>query len=240
MKKSFETLAKKLGYEEAIDLLYHFPRRYEDRSRWENPFLMEEGEEVTAIGKVVDQKTKFTRSSKKIIEIILQIEGTYDALKLVWFVQRYMKWSDWKGKWVIVHGRVMWKGKGEKREAQMMHPDYELVEDEEYQAGKEVKTSPHLNRITPIYPLREKVKQKPLRAAIWELIEKEQLVFPELYDTPAGLMSRGQAMLTIHFPESLDEVEMARQRLALDELVCMELALVRRRRLATQVIKDRG
>src|SRR5437879_10208772 len=120
------------------------------------------------------------------------------------------------------------------------HPETEMVE-----AGEE--NFIHLNRIVPIYPLTEGLPQRWLRSLVWRVLEEyeAQIVEPRPglirppADGPASsgkrpeahfLPSRSRAIHLIHFPEQISDVEFARQRLALDEFLELQLEIQSRRK----------
>jgi ATP-dependent DNA helicase RecG len=132
------------------------------------------------------------------------------------------------GEEVVVFGKV----RGLKPRT-IDHPESEVVE-----LGEE--TSIHLGRIVPIYPLTEDLPQRWLRSLIWRTLEafKGDLVEPFVDLKPAvaqpgperpAFLSRAEALKTLHFPARLDEAEPARQRLALDELLELQVRIQRRR-----------
>jgi ATP-dependent DNA helicase RecG len=120
------------------------------------------------------------------------------------------------------------------------HPETELVEpdDDEFV---------HVNRIVPIHPLTEGLTARVLRTLVWRALEKfvsasreSAPTFPEwnaadnklatIPRSAAALPSRANAVHMIHFPEELTDVEIARQRLALDEFVELQTQIQLRRK----------
>jgi ATP-dependent DNA helicase RecG len=92
----------------------------------------------------------------------------------------------------------------------------------------------HLNRITPVYPLTDGLPQRWLRALIWRTLNQVEPSIPEPWQTAESapaLPSRARAIRLLHFPETFEELETARRRLALDEFTELQLAIQRRRRL---------
>jgi ATP-dependent DNA helicase RecG len=106
----------------------------------------------------------------------------------------------------------------------MDHPETEKLED----PGEE---TIHLNRIVPVYPLTEGLSQRWLRSLVWRALHqaKDSIVGPAL-SSSAESWSRAEAVQRLHFPESIEEVERARRRLALDELIDFQVAIRERRR----------
>jgi ATP-dependent DNA helicase RecG len=223
-----QRLWQKLGYAEEAGLLYHFPRRYEDRAQWQDPFRCVEGDWVTTRGVVV--KTKFSRwrGGRVCFEALLQPEGTYEGLELFWFNMPFLKTSINEGKELIVHGKIQIV----KKRRRLTHPEFEIIRREEDPAI-------HLNRITPIYPLKEGVSQRQLRRTIFKWVTTQLPELPEVHPAPPGLPPVREAMMGIHFPASFAELELARKRLAFDELFSMQVLLAERRRRARQAVRSR-
>jgi ATP-dependent DNA helicase RecG len=90
----------------------------------------------------------------------------------------------------------------------------------------------HLQRIVPVYPLTEGLPQRWLCALIWRLLESGQRALPEPWpNLPLpDLPTHATAIHWLHFPAELREGELARKRLALDEFMVLQLAMLRRRR----------
>lgn len=212
------TVWSRLGYHSARELLAHFPRRYEDRSRWMDPFTCAVDQVVTVQGEVVAAKSARWRGGRHVFEATLQPEGTIESLSLIWFNMPFMKNVLPEGVHVVLHGKVS-QGKQGRR---MMHPEYEVLK-------KEDEPNIHLNRITPIYPTVSGVHQKLVRAAIYRQLFYEDWKAPEFYPAPGSFLSRVEAIRAIHFPDTWSIIESARRRLAFDELVVMQSIMGLRR-----------
>ena len=101
----------------------------------------------------------------------------------------------------------------------------------------------HLNRIAPIYPLTEGLSQRWLRSLLWRLVEDFAPLIAEprpglamagrseeVQGKQTPLPARADAVRLIHFPEEMDDIELGRVRLALDEFVELQEAMQRRRK----------
>lgn len=223
-----QRLWQKLGLDEESGLLYHFPRRYEDRCQWQDPFTLEDGRWVTTRGVIAKARLARWRGGRVCFTATLQPEGTFQALELVWFNMPFLKTSLKEGKELIVHGKVQVAGKTRK----LTHPEFEIIRREE-------DPNIHLNRITPVYPLVEGVGQRQVRRALFRLVHEKLPELPELHPVPPGFPPLPEAMRTIHFPESFPALELARKRLAFDELFAMQVLLAERRRRLRAVGKPR-
>ena len=92
-------------------------------------------------------------------------------------------------------------------------------------------------RIVPIYPQSEKVQLSTWELAGWVENALERCrtrgiadPLPDDIRKRLHLLDRGEALRSIHLPETLDAKDLARRRLAFDELLRVQLVLVRRKR----------
>jgi ATP-dependent DNA helicase RecG len=216
------------------DLLLYRPRRYEDRCHLRPIAELQLDEPTIVRGTVVALGVKwFKKRTRSIFELILD-DGTA-RLHCRWWNLPFME------KHFTVRDEVVVFGKLDSIKPRTIdHPETEVV-------GTGEESSIHFNRITPIYPLTEGLAQRWLRALIWRTLEQVEAHIPEPWRVsvapklkPASsleppLPSRAQAIRQLHFPDELDDVERARQRLALDEFVQLQTQmLVRRRNLETK------
>jgi ATP-dependent DNA helicase RecG len=222
------------------DLLLHRPRRYEDRKNMRTIAELQLHEPAITHGKIVALGTKwFNRHTKSIFEIVLE-DGT-GRLHCRWWNLPYMEKYFTAGDEVVVFGKPL-----NLKPRTIDHPETEVVE-----AGEE--TSIHFNRITPIYPLTEGLPQRWLRSLIWRTLQTFESQIPEPYPLllennklkvvpgdspqfstfnhqPSTLPSRAKAIHMLHFPETEDEPELARRRLALDEFIDLQRQIQLRRK----------
>jgi ATP-dependent DNA helicase RecG len=216
------------------DLLLHRPRRYEDRRHFRSIAGLTRDEAATARGTIVALGfRRFRGGSKSVFEIILD-DGSARLHCRWWnlpFMQNYFAMGDE----VFVYGKL-----SETKPRVMTHPETEVIE-----GGEE--SFIHLNRIAPVYPLTEGLPQRWLRGLIWRTLERfvaasreSAAHFPEwrAADEKLAALSRGAATLSsranavhmTHFPEELTDVEIARQRLALDEFIELQVQIQTRRK----------
>jgi len=220
---------KKLGLASEEDLVFHFPRRYEDRARWLNPFLAVDGEMVTVRGTIVTAKLARWRGGRNCFDLILQPLDQFETLQLVWYNMPFLKTYLTPGRELIVHGRIVVTGKKRK----LAHPEFELVDEDE--EGGNI----HLNRITPVYPATSGVNQRMIRAAVYGLLQRPGWTVADVPPVPEGFVSLAQALQGIHFPADAAELEACRARLAFDELFAMQVLLAHRRSQAKSHHKER-
>jgi ATP-dependent DNA helicase RecG len=218
------------------DLLLHRPRRYENRAQFRPICELQIGEAALTRGKVVALGVKWFRyRAKSIFELILD-DGS-GRLHCRWWNLPFMEKYFAAGDEVVVFGKVL-----ALKPRTMDHPETEVVE-----LGEE--NFIHLNRITPIYPLTEGLPQRWLRSLIWRTLSEfeSRIADPSILprtprDDAAGssaakrrqsepeFLSRPQAIRKLHFPDSLEDIDSARRRLALDEFIDLQRQIQTRRR----------
>ncbi|HWX21100.1 MAG TPA: ATP-dependent DNA helicase RecG [Candidatus Binatia bacterium] len=219
------------------DLLLHRPRRYEDRKKMRAIGELQLHEPAITHGKIIALGTKwFNHHTKSIFEIVLE-DGT-GRLHCRWWNLPYMEKYFAVGNEVVVFGKPL-----NLKPRTIDHAETEVLE-----AGEEI--SIHLNRITPIYPLTEGLPQRWLRSLIWRTLQSFELQIPEPFQfqvescklkvpNTAGtdhaqpstaFPSRAKAIHLLHFPETEDEPETARRRLALDEFIELQRQIQLRRK----------
>jgi ATP-dependent DNA helicase RecG len=212
-------LLARLGIRSVEDLLLHRPRRYEDRrviGRISELRLRQPG---STAGRIVAQGVKtWKRKARSVFEIILE-DGT-GRLHCRWWDMPYMEQYFHVGDTVLVYGRP-----SSMRPLTIDHPETEIIDQ-----GEEA--SIHIGRIVPVYPLTEGLTQRWLRSLVWQALDRfgSEVVEPWPEMPSVGYMSRAEAVRRLHFPESFEEAEAARQRLALDEFTAFQIPLQRRRR----------
>ncbi len=213
-----------VGVSTVEDLLYYLPRRYLDRSRVVPIVQLKEGEEVTVVGNVVT--VSLVRRMRRLM--VTLHDGT-GYLGLVWFnVPNFLPGYFSRGMEVAASGKVSFYGT-----LQMAHPDFEIIGDPEEQKFL------HTSRVIPLYPSTADLKAKHLdsrgmRRVVFELLEKHGDLVTDFWQSEElakmHLPELKRALSQVHFPETLEEAERARQRLAFDELFALELILLGRKR----------
>ncbi|GIK08087.1 MAG: ATP-dependent DNA helicase RecG [Chloroflexota bacterium] len=208
-----------LGMVTLGDMLYYFPRRYEDYSQLKPIKNLWVNEIVTVIGAVQSVGTRPVKGGKLQLTEAVITDGT-GALRLTWFNQPWianrMKVGDniaASGKLTQALGRLV-----------MTNPDFEPVEAEHL----------HTNRIVPIYPLTARITQKWLRGLMNQVVTywAPALVdhLPDSIRTSAGLSALGRAVAQAHFPDSQADLKRARERLAFDEIFFLQMGVLSQKR----------
>ncbi|MFM8690596.1 MAG: DEAD/DEAH box helicase, partial [Candidatus Limnocylindrus sp.] len=200
--------------------LLYLPRRYEDRRAITPVAELVGGSPATVRVRVVDVRVEKTwrRGVQRTIATLADESGVVEA---IWYGRRFIERRLHSGAEIVASGRV--KAIGWR--AQLEAPEFSTLE-----AGESV----NAGRIVPIYRLTKGVTALSLRAAVRQVIDR---FGPELSDPlPPGVLSRhglmplASALTEAHWPSEFEQRDAALRRLAFDELLAVQLSLVRRRR----------
>jgi len=209
---------EKLGIFSLGDMLYHYPRRYNDFSQLKTINRLQYNEEVTVIGVVKGTNVRTTRGKLKMAEVAIT-DGT-GTLRITFFNQPYITNTIKKDESIAVSGKIdRYLGR-----LVMNNPEWEMLDQENL----------HTNRITPVYPLTANITQKWLRTKMnkvvnyWALRVREPL--PKKVLDSSSLMDLPEALLQVHFPDSMQELESAKYRLAFDEIFYLQLGVLQQKR----------
>ncbi len=209
----------RLGIRTVGDLLLHRPRRHEDRRHFLSIREVTGKGAVTVRGRVMAMGVKkFRKGTRSVFELIVD-DGTA-RLHCRWWNLPFLEEQFAVGMDVMVHGRVV-----ELKPRTIDHPETEVLE-----AGDEA--SIHMDRIVPIHPLTEGLYPRWLRSRVWDVVEHVASRVPEPHPGLAtgGLPTRSEALQMLHFPGEMEDVELARRRLAFDEFVELQIEIQGRRR----------
>ena len=206
------------------DLLYHFPRNYEDRRRITHIADAADNTRQTfrgIISRVYNTHTgRAHRQNAKLFAIRDGEPDDREYINLTWWGQRHLASTIKAGDILIVHGPV----NAPRRQAAIANPEFDIVENA---AGRHqpVNTA----GIIPVYPLTAGMTQDYLRQAIRQaLADFRHCLHRSRPGRPPGELY--QLLCDIHSPEHLDDPEEARYDLASDEVLEIQMALLNRRR----------
>lgn len=220
MGKVAITKFHKLEVETLYDLLYYFPRAYEDRSNSKNISSLLENEFAVVRGKIVDTKRQFI--NKKIMFRAMLRDET-GILELVWFNNKFIKNNINVGDDLIVYGKVK-----KTMKTQIVNPEYKKI-----QPNGSVKGKDSYNQILPIYPSTSSLRQEAIRKIIYEaMIEYGYLIeenLPEELMKKENLLQRKDALMNIHFPENKEKNVEAKRRFMFEEIYLLEMGILQGR-----------
>jgi ATP-dependent DNA helicase RecG len=207
------------------DLFYYLPRRYLDRSRTLPMARAPIGQEVTLIGHV--RQMRFVPGRKP--RFVLVVEDETDDIACTFFQGgRYLQRNFKEGDELAISGKVdLFQGR-----RQMVHPEYEFIRTNEDELL-------HTGGIVPLYTSSADMKERGLRnrgfrrmmhGALEAFADQIEDGLPLAIRQRQGLGELGDSLRKVHFPTSMDEVAVARRRLAFGELFDLQLRLARLRK----------
>ena len=216
-EKRRESLAE-FGIHNVLELLTTYPRRYVDRTNEAHVAEIIEGVETLVLVKVRNVRRVPLRTRRSMVTATVFDET--GSLGLTFFNQ------PWRERQLKTDAEIAVFGKPEvyRGKLQMTNPVVDIIGDK-------------TGRIVPIYPQSEKVNLSTWEIAGWVRNALERAAprtigdpLPPSIRERLAMVDRHAAFNTIHFPESIVEKERARERLAFDELLRVQLVLVERKR----------
>lgn len=215
-----EKLKKYFEIETVRDLLYNFPYRYVDRTKFYRiNELMEGMDYIQLRGKITDFDAPEGVGSKRRIKAFFT-DGT-GYLQLVWFNGLKYVTSNYKvGQEIIVFGKPSFFN----GQISIVHPEMDLVEKASLDG-----------QMMPRYHMTDKVgnaiTQRNLSDWVKTALEfvKGKLAdpLPEEILRERGFLSLETALRYMHFPKNAEEVAQARARLKFEELFFLQLEILR-------------
>jgi ATP-dependent DNA helicase RecG len=210
---------QQLGVLSVEDLLHHFPREWQDRSRLVPIAAVKPGEHVTLSGVVRGAANFRARNRMTITEVAVQ--DTSGVIFAMYFNQPFRQ------RQFVTGSSVVLSGKAEKRGSrlQIMNAEAEVIPE-----GEEKLI--HTGRVVPIYPLAKEISQRVVRGAVWAALPlAAQLpeTLPEALRTKMGLVPLADALSQIHFPSDEGARLTARERLVFDEFFTVGLGMALRK-----------
>ena len=208
---------KSLGINTVYDLIYYFPRAYDDRTNIKKIGELKFNEYVVLKANVMSVVNLTVRSGKKVVKAMVS-DGT-GIMEILWFGMPYIKKSLRIGEEYLFIGQT-------KKAAvfQLINPEYKLFSGQQKASESE---------ILPIYSSNKNITQNSLR----KLVEKFLVNFLNYFEEniPKELikeykiMERKSAIKNIHYPVSMKEIEEAKRRFAIEELLILELGILKNR-----------
>jgi ATP-dependent DNA helicase RecG len=206
------SLAKRLrtfGIASVRDLLMHAPRRYE--SAVDQVAISKLGEaegEVAIEGRIVSARARPLRGRRTLVVATIS-DGSGGQISASFFNQPWLAEKLTPGTPIRVRGKLGRYGFDVKS----------------YDIGEAKRTAD----FAPVYPASESVSTVRLRELVRGALASYGRSLPDALPAELDLALRGDALHAIHFPSDDAEAEEARRRLALDELVALQLVVARLR-----------
>ena len=207
-------LLNKLGIFTLKDLVQYYPRDYEDRSKPKKIIELVDGEEAL-VKATVQTRLIEARIRKGLTLYKVKVADESGFLEITWYNQSYLKTQIKQGETYNFFGKVSFK----YNKKEMNSPVFD-VENKSKNTGK----------IIPIYPLTYNLSQNVLRTimenGMSEVNGNLQETLPEYILKENNLYDINSATKQIHFPDNFEKYNNARKRLAFEELLIMQLALL--------------
>ena len=211
---------KRLGVETVGDLLYLFPHRHNDFANIRKVSELELGKEQTVVVAVWEATETRQGPKRRSTQAVLGDET--GNVRAIWFNQPYLAKTFRAGTHLVISGKVnVFKGS-----FVFESPEYELLQGQEELV--------HTGRLVPVYPTVDGLPQRTLRRVAKQALDVgiSQVVdfVPQDLRQRTGLMGLQNAIAQAHYPDSATEWAAARRRLAFDELLLLQLAVLARKR----------
>jgi ATP-dependent DNA helicase RecG len=218
VRENTAKLFERLGVFTVRDLLYFFPRRYDDFSNLKPISTLTYGQVETVIGTVWRVEVK--RSRNNLAMITATVVDDTGALNATWFGRDWMARSLVEGQQFVFSGKVAeFNGR-----LVMNGPEFEPYDTEELL---------HTGRLVPVYPLTEGLSKRVVRRIVKEAVDAyADLVedaLPEVIRERASLLRLPDALRQVHFPADWATLNRARRRLAFDEFFLIQLGMLQRK-----------
>ncbi len=204
---------KRLDIETIEDLLYYGPRDYDDRTEFKTLLECQHGDKASFEIEILEKGTILRpRKNLSILKVPFK-DSSYQGY-LTWFNQNYLKDQFKPGDKYIVNGKITKIG----MEIQISNPVFE-------KPG----SSNKIGKIIPIYGLTYGLTNnemiKILSSALSQGLNNLTEILPKTILTKYKMLSIKDAITNIHFPQTRDLQKRARNRLAYQELLILQIGL---------------
>lgn len=210
------------GIKTLEDILYYFPRRYEDRTSFTTINELKEGQTQTikAVIQAKKERRAFSRRRFSILEV--EVADATGKAYCVWFNQPYLKDYFKLGSTLVLNGKIeRYAGK-----LQINSPEFEFISESQDE-------SLNIGRIVPVYSLPSGITQRYFRKILKSVLDEN---LPRINDflpydlrSRSNLMNLAKAFISIHFPQDLEMQKEAHTRLSFEEFFLFQLPLALRK-----------
>lgn len=203
----------KLGIYTIKDLLYYFPRQFEDRSIIKKIAQLEDEEKVTVKALITNIESYTPKKGMTITRI--DVKDDTGFAKLTFFNKEYIKNTFRVGDSILAFGKV--KKNGRSVELNSCELEY-------------LSASPkNIGKLVPVYPLSYGVTNKDIMNTVRMVFESKDIKIPEYM--PEYILKKYRlcgieyAIKNIHFPKDKESLKIALYRLIFEELLVLQLGL---------------
>lgn len=211
-------LLEKLGLRTAKDLLFFFPRSYEEIRDVKRIDELVENEPCSICGIIREIDMKTTRNGLQMLGVLVEQDG--DFVRGIWFNQNYMRRKLFHDMRVMISGKPRFRG----LRWEMSHPKLITLKDDE---------APPANNILPVYRLTEGISQHQMRRIVHGAVDEFGMCVDEVFSgellEELKIWPIQAALAQIHRPIDAIQLKAARHRFVVQELLVLQLALAMRR-----------
>jgi len=216
--KALAEKLKVMGIYTVADMLYYLPRRYDDYTRLAYVAKLEPDTVATVIGTVQHTEIRAGRNNRR--DFFMTVSDGSATLNVTCFGQHFLIRNIRQGQQIVLSGKVTTY----RDRLQMTNPEWEALDSENL----------HTIGIVPVYRLTEGVKPRGFRRSMKRAVDEWSKRIPDYI--PEATLERAEladldwTMRTLHFPEGWDHLNHAKRRFIFDELLLLQLAILRKRR----------
>ena len=220
VRKDTAARLAKLGVTTINDALFFFPRRHLDFSQRVRVADLTPGAEQTMLGVVWSAREITMGPRQRAAEIVVGDDS--GNIRAVWFNQPYLVRAFKAGDQVILSGKVsLFRG-----QRVYQSPEYEVADAEQQDLA-------HTGRLVPVYPLTEglsnRMARRIIKPAVDGFAETLEDTLPEAIRRRNGFLPLLEAVQEAHYPASQEAHDRARERIAFDELLGIQIRALRKR-----------
>ena len=212
-------LLERIGLRTAADVLFNFPRDYQDLSDLRSIDALEEDKLQSVRGTVEEIDMRSTGMGRSIVGMLLRHDQRY--LRAIWFNMPFMADKFRRGQQVLLSGKPKLNG----GRWEMTHPRAQWIDAEEGSALS--------GELLPVYALTDELKQSAMRRiarqAVDAYVDSVEERFPAEYLARHGLWPIAQSLREIHFPTTKENLQQARRRFIYQEMLILQLAMALKR-----------
>lgn len=207
-------LLERLGLRTARDVVFFFPRDYQDLNELARVADLVEGNLTRLRGTVEEVDQRVSNSGSILLGVLLAVEE--GRVRLMWFNSPFRRERFRVGEQLLVTGSPKYNG----GIWELTHPQVQSLDLEEKEPG---------SKLLPVYPLTEGLTQAQMRKVATSVLDScldaLEDVFPKTFLAAHDLPPIQHAIRAVHAPADRDELQQARRRLVYQELLVLQLAL---------------
>jgi ATP-dependent DNA helicase RecG len=231
-QRTAKVLNDGLGIATVEDLLRHYPRRYATRGELTDLATLREDEHVTVVAEIATVRTRSMKARRGSI-LEAELSDGKGRLSLTFFNQPYRARELVQGRRGLFSGKVgVYRGK-----RQLTHPDYEMFDDGGDDGGNNAEAVERFaGALIPVYQATAALPSWRIAqclSAVLDTFGSDPEALPDPLPSDVrlqhGLPPFAAALVAIHRPATIADVDRARARFVFEEAFVLQVELARRR-----------